>query len=78
MELSSRGVSSFDQCVDIDQTDGLYFVRDSSRWEDLARLSDSWSEEEQVAPENEVVPEVQSCLPREERKSLHSTGSDEE
>ena len=67
-----------DQCVDIDRTDGLYFVRDSSQWEDLVGLSDSWSEEEQVAPETEVVPEVQSCFPREERKSLHSTGSDEE
>jgi hypothetical protein len=67
-----------DQCVDIDRTDGLYFVRDSSQWEDLVGLSDSWSEEEQVAPKTEVVPEVQSWVPREERKSLHSTGSDEE
>jgi hypothetical protein len=51
-----------------DQMDRLYMVRGQPTG------YDSESDEEQEAPETAVVPRVQSCILREERESLQSTG----
>jgi hypothetical protein len=66
--IYKEGVDPVEPQLIGDQVDRLYMLRGQPSGYDSA------SDEEQEAPETTMGPRIQSCIPREERESLLSTG----